>query len=135
MVSYGAAWLSVVISFLAIDAVWLAIIARDFYRRRLGDLMREEVWFGVAGLFYLFYAIAIVILVVVPAHRAGSLQHAIMLGAVLGLCAYGTYDVTNLATLRGWPVSVAVVDVIWGAILTSTVSAIGYATLTWIRPA
>lgn len=131
MIAYLAGWLSILVSFLVIDAIWLGFIARDFYGRQLGNLMREDVWFSVAAIFYLFYAAAVLVLAVVPAVRSGSPGQAIMLGAILGLCAYGTYDITNLATVKGWPVIVAIVDMAWGTVLTATISAIGYFAFTW----
>ena len=133
MQAFILSWMAALAAFIVIDGIWLAFVARDFYQRHLGAFMRDEVWFGVAGLFYVLYTITVIVLVVIPAERSDSLAQAVMLGGLLGLCAYGTYDVTNLATLRGWPVTVAVVDMAWGTILTATISAVGYATLAWAR--
>ena len=129
--AYLTGWFAILASFLVIDAIWLGFVARDFYRRNLGYLMREDVWFSVAALFYLFYAVAVLVLAVMPAVRDGSFGQAVLLGAILGFCAYGTYDITNLATVRDWPVTVAIVDMIWGTVLTATVSAVGYLAYSW----
>lgn len=129
------AWLAVTFTFLIIDAIWLGYLARDFYKRHLGELIREDILFGVAGLFYLLYTVSVVVFVVVPAQKSGSLLQAMILGGLLGLLAYGTYDLTNLATLKGWPVTAAIVDMAWGTVLTATVSVVGYLVLNWVKTA
>ena len=134
MTHFIIAWAVTFAAFIIIDAIWLGLVANSFYQSRIGALMREQVWFGVAGAFYVLYTVAVLILVVLPAHKSGSMTQALMTGALLGLCAYGTYDVTNLATLRGWPVSVAIVDMVWGTLLTATIAAVGYQTMLWLRP-
>ncbi|SIR14488.1 Uncharacterized membrane protein [Rhizobium sp. RU20A] len=111
---------------LVADAIWLGVVARTFYRDQLGSMMLPSPNFTIAALFYLFYAVAIVILAVLPGVKAGSIWMAIGYGAVLGLAAYGTYDITNLAVLKGWPVIVTVVDMIWGTFITATCAAAGY---------
>lgn len=87
---------------------------------------------GVALLFYLVYVVGVLVLVVLPALDAGSLAKAVLGGALLGLVAYGTYDITNLSTIQGWPVIVAVVDLAWGTTLTAVVSAAGYLVGRWL---
>jgi uncharacterized membrane protein len=123
---FAIGWLSVFGAFLVIDAVWLGSIARDFYARQIGHLMLEQPRLAVAAVFYLFYAVAIVVLAVMPALRSESVLLAAGLGATLGAAAYGTYDVTNLATLADWPVKMVVVDVLWGTGLTAVTATIGY---------
>ncbi|MEM7461985.1 MAG: DUF2177 family protein [Pseudomonadota bacterium] len=127
------AWLAVIFAFLVIDAIWLGYLARDFYQRHLGALIREDILFGVAGLFYVLYTVSVVVFVVIPAQKSGSLAQAILLGAFLGLVAYGTYDLTNLATLKGWSVTASVVDMAWGTFLTATISSVGYLVLNWMK--
>lgn len=122
-----AAYLSTVILFLAVDAIWLGIIARGFYRDQLGHLMLESPRLGLAMVFYLFYAAAITVLVVMPAVRSGVWWHAAVYGGILGLAAYGTYDITNTATLRDWPALVSVVDMAWGTVLTAGVAYVAWA--------
>lgn len=122
-----SAYVSTVILFLSIDAVWLGLIARGFYREQLGHLMLESPRFGLALVFYLFYAAAITILVVMPAVRSGVWWHAVVYGGILGLAAYGTYDITNMATLKEWPASMSVVDMAWGTVLTAGVASAAWA--------
>lgn len=126
MIRIFVTWLAVVVAFLAIDSLWLGYFAKDFYQRQIGSLLRSELLLGVAALFYVFYGLCLVILVVMPAVRAASPWQAIAFGALLGLCAYGTYDITNLATLKGWPVIVAVVDMAWGMTITAVTALIGF---------
>jgi uncharacterized membrane protein len=118
--------------FLGIDFVWLSTMGDRFYRRHLGDLMAASPKLGVALLFYLVYIVGALVLVVFPALDAGSLAKAVLGGALLGLVAYGTYDITNLSTIQGWPVIVAVVDLVWGTTLTAVVSTVGYLVGRWL---
>ena len=122
-----AAYFSTVILFLAVDAIWLGVIARGFYRDQLGHLMLESPRLGLALVFYLFYAVAITVLVVMPAVRNGVWWHAAVYGGILGLAAYGTYDITNMATLREWPAFMSVVDMAWGTVLTAGVASAAWA--------
>mgnify|MGYP001813955224 FL=1 len=113
-------------TFLVIDLIWLGVVARPFYQAQLGPLMRADVNWIAALLFYGIYVVGIVILAVLPAVEQESFSQAVVLGATLGLVAYAAYDLTNLATLNGFPATMAVVDLIWGTILTGGVSAITY---------
>jgi uncharacterized membrane protein len=127
MKTLGIAYAGTLISFLLIDAIWLGVLAKNFYRDQLGDMMLPSPNFAVAAVFYLFLAIAIVILAVRPGLEAGSVWATIGYGAILGLAAYGTYDMTNLSTLKNWPVPLTIVDLVWGTVLTAAASACGYA--------
>ena len=113
-------------TFLAIDLVWLGIVARPFYQAHLGPLMREDVNWVAALVFYAVFVAGIVILAIWPAVQKESFLLALALGAVLGLVSYAAYDLTNLATLQGFPQTVALVDLVWGTILTGAVSAITF---------
>jgi len=113
-------------TFLVIDLVWLGLIARSFYRSQLGPLMREEVSWGPAVVFYLIFVAGIVILAAWPAIERESFSRAVTLGAILGLVSYAAFDLTSLATLQGFPRTMALVDLAWGTILTASVSAITY---------
>ncbi|MGV1940995.1 DUF2177 family protein [Agrobacterium sp. 22-211-1] len=126
MKTMGIAYAGTLVSFLLIDAIWLGLIARSFYQRQLGDMMLPSPNLVVAAIFYLFFAVAIVMLAVRPGLEAGSIWTAIGYAAVLGLAAYGTYDITNLSTLKNWPITMTIVDLIWGTFLTSVASACGY---------
>lgn len=121
--SYVFAYAGSAIVFLGLDYIWLSRVARDFYAGSLGSLMRETPDFLAAGIFYLFYIGGIVFFAVMPAE---SWKGALLRGAVLGLLAYGTYDMTNLATLKGWPWRMAAVDMVWGMALTGLAAAGGY---------
>ena len=118
-----------------IDLVWLGVVARSFYQVQMGHLMRAQVNWTAAIAFYLVFISGIVVLVVWPAIERQSLVHAIAAGALFGLVTYAAYDLTNLATLDGFPVTVAIVDLVWGTVLCSTVSAATYlAGIRWISP-
>ncbi len=118
--------------FLGIDFVWLSTMGDRFYRKQLGELMRPTPDLTVALVFYLVYVVGALVLVVLPAVEKGSLAQAVFGGALLGLVAYGTYDITNLSTIVGWPRIVAVVDLIWGTTLTAVVSTAGYFVARWL---
>ncbi len=104
--------------FLAIDAVWLSKMTTAFYRPEMGALLRARPDFAVAIAFYLLYVVGIVVFAGLPALEAGSPMRALLAGALFGLVAYATYDLTNLATINGFPWRVAVVDMVWGACVT-----------------
>lgn len=103
-----------------IDGVWLGVLARNFYRRELGALMADPVRVAPAALFYLLYPLGVWFLAVHPATRLGD---AVVRSLVLGLVAYGTFDLTNLAIIKGWSVRASVVDMMWGAVVTTAVGA------------
>jgi uncharacterized membrane protein len=108
--------------FYAVDMVWLGLVAKTFYRKHLGFLMGPKVVWPAAILFYLLFIAGLLVFAVRPALAAGAPVRALVLGAFLGLVSYATYDLTNLATLKDWPLLVAVVDLVWGTVLGGTVS-------------
>ena len=112
--------------FFAIDLVWLGVVAKNFYRQYIGHLMSPDVNWGAAILFYLIYIGGIVFFAIKPAIEAGSAARALAYGAAFGFIAYATYDLTNQATMRDWPVLVTVVDLAWGTVLTATVAYLAY---------
>ena len=126
MATFGKLFAIALPVFLAIDLIWLGVLARPFYQAQLGPLMREEVNWGAAVLFYLIFVAGIVVLAVLPAIQRESFLQALALGAMLGLVSYAAFDLTGLATLQGFPRTMAVVDLIWGTVLTATVSAVTY---------
>lgn len=111
--------------FLAIDSLWLFVIAKDFYRNALGHLLAEN--FNVLGaIFYPLYILAVAYFVLSPALNSNlSLAKVALNGALFGAICYATYDLTNLATLKDWPLNITIIDIIWGAVLTSATSTIG----------
>lgn len=108
--------------FLVLDSLWLGYIAPGFYRTQIGHLMADRPNLIAALLFYILYIAALVHFVVEPAVTHSNIKLAFWSGAFFGLVAYATYDLTNLATLRDWPVLLTVVDLVWGTILTGTTS-------------
>lgn len=118
------AYLFTAAAFLALDLIWLGVVAKDFYAARLGELL--SVSLPAALLFYVVYIAGVIFFAVAPALEAQSLAKAALLGALFGFFCYGTYDLTNLATLKGYPASLAFVDLAWGTVLTGASAAAGY---------
>jgi uncharacterized membrane protein len=112
--------------FFAIDMAWLGLVAKNFYSKQIGFLMKTDVNWTAAILFYLLFIAGLVLFVITPAVEKGSWVHALLFGALFGLITYATYDLTNLATLKDWPLLVTVVDLCWGTALASSVSTITY---------
>jgi len=112
--------------FFAIDMVWLGLIAKDFYRAQIGPLMKSDVNWTAAVIFYLIFITGLVVFVISPAMEKGSWTHALFFGALFGLVCYATYDLTNLAVAKDWPLLVTLVDLVWGAVLAASVSVITY---------
>ena len=118
--------------FFAIDLVWLGVIAKDMYNKLLGNLLADKVNWTAAIIFYLLFIVGIFIFVILPAVEKNSFIKAEVLGALFGFFTYATYDLTNLATLKGWPLKIVFIDIIWGMVLTSIVSSAGYFIMKWI---
>ncbi len=112
--------------FFAIDMFWLGIIAKNFYRIQIGHLMKSDVNWTAAIIFYLIFIVGLVVFVISPAVEKNSWMHALLFGALFGLVCYATYDLTNLAVAKDWPLLVTIVDLIWGAVLAALVSVITY---------
>ncbi len=108
--------------FLCIDLLWLVKVAPNFYKSHLGHLMADKVDFIPAIIFYIMYIIVLLLFVINPAVDKESLSKALYLGAILGFAMYGTYDLTNMATLKDWPLIVTVIDLLWGTFITGTTS-------------
>lgn len=120
------------IVFLIIDMAWLGFIAKNLYQKYLGTFLSDKVNWTAAFIFYAIYIIGISIFVIYPAVQKDSMLNALVMGALLGILAYATYDLTNLATLKGWPIQIVIIDIIWGAVLTSLVSLSGFYIVKWI---
>lgn len=119
-------YLTTIVVFLVIDLTWLGVVARDLYRRELGSLMADSIVWWAAILFYLLFCVGLLVFAILPALDAGGVVRAAALGAAFGFFAYITYDLTNLATLRDWPVSVTFIDIAWGTFLGGAVAAVVY---------
>jgi uncharacterized membrane protein len=127
-----ASFIATLIVMAAIDGVWLGLVARGFYRRHLGFLMADAPNWPAAAVFYLLYAVGVTVFAVLPAVDAAAPLEAAWRGALFGLVAYATYDLTNMATLRGWPTIVTVVDLAWGVALTASVATLATLAVTWL---
>ena len=120
------AYISAALVFFGLDFVWLSRVAIGFYRSQIGETLRDRPNMLAAGLFYLFYIAGIVYFAVLPGLQKDSLAVACLNGALLGLIAYGTYDMTNHATLKNWSLSVSIVDMLWGTVLTALSASAAY---------
>ena len=124
MLKFVVAYVATAIVFFGLDFVWLSRML-GFYQSQLGELLLDKPRLGYAGAFYALYVVGVVILVVLPATEGGGWVNALLGGALLGLVAYGTYDMTNMATLKAWPLQVALLDMAWGTLLTALAAAAG----------
>jgi uncharacterized membrane protein len=118
-------FLVVAAAFAVLDSVWLKSTSK-FYRRNLGHLMADKPNLGYAVVFYVLYIIGIVFFALQPALDGGTWLTALGYGAALGTFAYATYDLTNAATLKKWPLSIVVADILWGAVLTGLATVVGW---------
>lgn len=115
-------YLITLVVFFLIDMVWLGVVARGFYRKHLGPMLSPKVNWLAAVLFYLLFIVGLLVFAIRPALLHGRPVEALFLGALLGLISYATYDLTNLATLKDWPLVVTIVDLVWGTVLGGSVS-------------
>ena len=120
--TYGAA----LVAFLLLDSIWLGVLAKDFYAETIGNLMREDIYWGAAVFFYALYLFGIVYFACLPAAKEQDLKKSVINGVLFGFIAYGTYDLTNYAVLEGWPLVVVVYDMLWGAFITGTTALAGF---------
>ncbi|PLX27685.1 DUF2177 domain-containing protein [Candidatus Parcubacteria bacterium] len=112
--------------FFAIDLLWLGVVARSFYVKYLGEMLKSPPNWTAAVIFYLLFLLGLVVFVIEPAVAKDSLKYALFMGAFFGFITYMTYDLTNLATLKNWPIEIVIVDIIWGAVLSMSVSAVTF---------
>lgn len=129
---YIKLYLATLAAFFVIDMLWLGLIARTFYRKYLGYIMTANVNWAAALIFYLLFIVGILVFVVLPGLESGSLQTTLMRAALFGLITYATYDLTNLATLKDWPLTVTIVDLLWGMVLSTAVSYISFMAGRWL---
>jgi uncharacterized membrane protein len=133
MLSYLKLYFLVLGAFVVVDGLWLGVVARGFYQRNLGEFLRSDPNWLVAILFYLVFIAGLMVFAIAPGLQSGAAGTALLKGAFLGLLCYATYDLTNLATLKGWPWQVAVVDIVWGGFLCGLLSAFGYYAGRWLE--
>ncbi|KQU93376.1 hypothetical protein ASC89_24875 [Devosia sp. Root413D1] len=134
MPPFVVAYAGAAITMLALDALWLTTMVPRLYQPQLGSLLAERPNLAVAGVFYLLYLVGVLVFAILPALEARSWLAALGFGALLGLVAYGTYDFTNLSTLRNWPLSLSLIDVAWGTALTAVTALGGYWAVRWLLP-
>lgn len=118
-------YLATVPVFFGIDLVWIGLVANKFYQKQIGQFLKTTPNWAAAIIFYLIYILGILVFAVLPNVDKGPLRTALM-GALFGFVAYATYDLTNFATIKDWPLSITIVDLIWGSVLTGTVALISY---------
>jgi uncharacterized membrane protein len=118
--------------FFIIDLLWLGVVAKGFYQRHLGYILSPQVNWLAAIIFYLLYIAGILIFAVLPAVTKDSWQHAMLYGALFGFFTYMTYELTNLALLKDWPLNIVVVDIIWGVVLCTAVATSSFIIARWL---
>ena len=126
MFQIAGAYLSTLVTFAIVDFVWLGFVAKDLYAKGIGHLMADSPNWTAAVLFYLLFIVGLLYFAVVPALHAGSWRRATLNAALFGFFAYATYDLTNLATLKGWPVSIVLADLVWGTFVSAVASTAGF---------
>ncbi len=119
-------YLAALVTLAILDALWLGVVSREFYKARLGQLLLDQPLWWAAILFYLIHAAGVAVFAVPPAVAAGTWTAAALYGALFGICVYAAYDLTNLATLRGWPMAVSLVDLAWGAVVTAVATFVAF---------
>lgn len=125
-------YLLTTVVFFAVDMAWLGFIAKDLYKKYLGSFLSEQVNWPAAIIFYLLFIAGIFYFAILPAVEKNSLAKAVVAGALFGFFTYATYDLTNLATLKNWPLTIVFIDIAWGALLTAVVSTAGYYIVKWV---
>ncbi len=135
MVSYVVAYLGGLVFFLVVDVVWIKFVMKPIFDAHVAELMAEQVRLSVAAGFYLLYVAGAVYFAVAPGLRGGGWGVVALNGAILGFLAYGTYEATNMATLRGWSWTMVTIDVAWGTVLTAMTALVGYAAARMLGPA
>jgi uncharacterized membrane protein len=118
--------------FFVIDIIWLGVVAKSFYQKNLKYILSPNVNWTAAIIFYLIYIAGILIFAVLPAVAKDSLRHAAVWGALFGFFTYATYDLTNLALLKDWPIVIVIVDILWGVVLCSTVATLSFFVAKWL---
>lgn len=123
---YIAAYLGAAVVFCVLDFIWLTLVAKGFYQSQMGELMAVQVRMVPAIIFYVLYLAGLVLFAISPALREQNWLMAVSLGLALGVIAYGSYDLTNMATLKGWSLSLTLVDIAWGAFVSAVSALAGF---------
>jgi uncharacterized membrane protein len=130
---YIKIYLTAFFLFFAIDLLWLGVIASNLYRSQIGFLMADEIRWGAALLFYALYLAGLVFFAILPALKTGSWTTALGYGCFFGLVCYATYDLTNLATLKNWPLALSLIDMTWGTVISGLTSVGTYLIISYFR--
>lgn len=125
MVKYIIAYVVTLVVFLAIDAVWLSVMASRLYKPTLGDILLPEFLVAPAAIFYALFIVGVLIFAVAPAFQSGQWTTALIYGALFGFFSYGVYDFTNMSTLRNWTMTITIADLCWGTFLTGISATLG----------
>ncbi len=133
MAYYLKLYFATLIVFFAVDMAWLGLVARSFYQKQIGFLMAPATNWAAAIIFYLLFIFGILFFVVLPGLREGSLGATLLRAVLYGLITYATYDLTNLATLKDWPVTMTIVDIAWGIFLSTVVSLASFWIGSWLK--
>lgn len=130
---YLKLYVATIIAYIALDLAWVGFVAHSFYQNYLGFLLASSTnWIPVA-LFYLLFAVGLLVFVIIPGQQSGSLQNTLVLAALFGLVTYAMYDLTNLATIKDWPIMVTLVDLIWGMFISTLVSYVSFTIGKWLE--
>ena len=132
MIYYLKLYFASLAVFFAVDMLWLGLVASSFYKKHLGYLMAPTINWYAAIIFYLLFILGILVFVVLPGIKENSLPNTILRAAFFGLITYATYDLTNLATVKDWPLNVTLVDLVWGMALSTIVSVAGFYVAKWL---
>lgn len=125
------AWAATFVVLLVIDMLWLGVVAKNLYQAAMGDLMSPEPRLAFAAVFYLIYPVGLLIFAILPGTEALSLVRVAVLGGLFGLFCYATYDLTNLAVIRNWPLALSFIDIAWGTLVSAVAATAGAAALRW----
>lgn len=123
---YVAAYAASLLIFLIIDVLWIKTVMRPIFERSIGHMMLEDPKIGPAAAFFVVYLAGVTFFAVIPAVEAGSWSVAALHGMFLGVLAYGTYDATNFATLKGWTLKMSAIDTAWGGFISAIAATAGY---------
>ncbi|MGJ7612417.1 MULTISPECIES: DUF2177 family protein [unclassified Variovorax] len=125
------AWAVTFVVLLVIDMIWLGVVAKGMYQEAMGDLMSPNPRLAFAAVFYLIYPVGLVLFAIVPGLAAQGVMRAALMGGLFGLFCYATYDLTNLAVIRNWPLALSFIDIAWGTLVSGLAAAAGAAALRW----
>jgi uncharacterized membrane protein len=124
MLGWLAIWAIAAVIMIAIDMVWLTWLGRGFYMQEIGGLLLDTPNLPAALAFYVLYSVGVVVIIIAPALETQSVMRALIYGIIFGLVAYGTYDLTNLAVMKGFTTKIALIDMAWGGLITGFTSAV-----------